>query len=313
MKTIAYLVLCHAADEQLELLCNTLAQDPRVHVYVHLDNKAEVNSEIKINKESLLDVTFISNRCQVNWGGFSVVDATLRLLRTALQEKSYEHFVLLSGSCFPIESPEDTNNRIEEINEGLFSIWGMIDPNLKSSEGFGRYVVSKFQPYDWNSINPKKSIFHERAWLLYKKIAAYIPWERRISIEGLWKGSQFFVAGRDAAIYLAQDERVLKRSLKYALAPDEIYFNTLFVRYLKSKGLEQNYSDANQIEQGTHFIYKRVPSSRTLRQKVMEKIDLRRLVEQDIATVRKSKALFTRKCTPNISRIIARDWSSAGD
>ncbi|AOX16895.1 hypothetical protein AA0488_0716 [Kozakia baliensis NRIC 0488] len=222
MDSVAYLVLCHSVDEQLDILLDTLTEDPRSHVYVHLDEKTEVNGPIKGAEDKLLRNTFIADRRRVNWGGYSVVDATLRLLRTALQNQRHTHFVLISAACFPISSPKITNDKIENISTGLFSIWGPIDPDLRSNEGHGRYVVSKFHPYDWERINPKRGIFFERGWKLYKNLLGNLPLERRVSIEDLWKGSQFFVASRNVAEFLAQPHPELVRTLKYALGKREL-------------------------------------------------------------------------------------------
>nr|WP_242012168.1 glycosyltransferase [Acetobacter oeni] len=177
--SVAYLIMAHSQDKQLECLVNALLSDPRSRVYIHMDAKTTVDQPF--NFKDSFRVMLVADRIRVNWGGFSVVKATQAILRAALSDKRNERFVLLSGACFPTQSPSAVNDELLRGEGNLFSVWGQIGPNNLSSEGFGRYVVSKFQPCDIGVLNPKKSIFHARLWNLYKKIASKCLTENELS------------------------------------------------------------------------------------------------------------------------------------
>ncbi|MFT8898189.1 MAG: hypothetical protein ABF968_14705, partial [Acetobacter sp.] len=213
-----------------------------------------------------------------------------------------------SGSCFPIKLPVKINDELLRNNGNLFSVWGEIDPENLSSEGFGRYSVTKFQPCDVEILNPKKSIIHSRLWNVYKKISGQIPVERDVSLSDLWRGSQFFAANREVAEWFVKSHPDLDYILKWSLAPDEIYFNTLYIRYLRRSGGDFMKILPSATEQGTHYIKKTVPTDRTLRQKLFEPIDLRKLNKIDLPEVLASSCFFARKCNAEISKEIERLW-----
>jgi len=53
-------------------------------------------------KGGFLDDTMIPDRHETAWGAISLVKASLALVRTALEDETLTHFVLLSESCVPI-------------------------------------------------------------------------------------------------------------------------------------------------------------------------------------------------------------------
>lgn len=302
---VGYLILAHENNKKLHLLIETLLLDPRSVIFIHMDAKTKNYIE-----DSQYDsrVNFIHNRISVNWGGFSVVEATISLLKIALKNIFIQRFVLISGGCFPIQSPSAINNKLLKSEENMVSIWGKIDPSLKSAEGLGRFVVSKFHPYDIKILNPKNSIFHARAWNIYKKLIKNITIERKVSLSNLWKGSQFFAVTRSVAEQFAAPHPELKRIFQNTLAPDETYFSTIFVRYAQEKNIHFDLHSPASTDQVTHYIIKRVPSSRSIRQKLFQPVDLRKLTEKDISTAINSDCLFARKCSEDLSKKIMKEW-----
>ncbi|WP_146891588.1 beta-1,6-N-acetylglucosaminyltransferase, partial [Acetobacter oeni] len=134
------------------------------------------------------------------------------------------------------------------------------------------------------------------------------PLERNVSLTDLWKGSQFFSASRSVAEWFIEPHHELDRTLRWAMAPDEIYFNTLFVRYLRKSGDAVTPTGPDAAEQGTHYITKRVPEARTLKQKLLDPIDLRKLHRADLPKILDTSCLFARKCSPEIADEIASTW-----
>lgn len=101
---IAYLILAHDQPDHLERLIDAL-ECSDAHTYVHIDKKTDIRIFDRIDKKRS---TWIEDRVKVYWGNWSQVEATLRLLREAVQSSDrYTHFVLLSGSDFPLRSNEE--------------------------------------------------------------------------------------------------------------------------------------------------------------------------------------------------------------
>jgi hypothetical protein len=304
---VAYLVLAHAADEQLRLLTNELLADPRSRVYLHLDAKVFDLDWVEVYGTQRLVV--LPNRKMVNWGGYSVVEASILLLQAAVSDLSNQRFVLLSGSCFPLKPISEINDDILALTRPSLAIWGRIDSGLKQGEGLGRYVVTKFYPHDNRFLSPKVSGLSARAWEVYKWINARLPYERKIDLRDLWKGSQFFILDRKCAELCAQAPNELDRALRYALAPDEIIFTTIIARTIISMGETISTVSPSAERQGSHFILKRVPSRRSLQERLFGQVELRRLTPADVAAAIASGALFARKCSPDVSNEIVCQWT----
>ena len=96
-KVIAYGVLAHHDPEMVRRLAAELVGRP---VVVHVDAKTDIGLF-----EQIPGIRLVQDRVTVHWGGFSVVEATLRLYRDCLDELGNEPnaaVALLSGSDFPV-------------------------------------------------------------------------------------------------------------------------------------------------------------------------------------------------------------------
>src|SRR4026208_1910239 len=99
-----FLLLVHADPQQTKRLLRRLA--PVGRCVVHVDAKSDV-SAFRIDDPR---VSYVSDRVDVRWGAISQVEATLKLMRTALGQcdaSQVSHFVLLSGNCYPLRPIEE--------------------------------------------------------------------------------------------------------------------------------------------------------------------------------------------------------------
>jgi hypothetical protein len=109
MVRIAYLLLCHARPDDLIAQIRLLRQggDP---VTVHLDAAAPAADMAKLRHafENDPDVAFVGRRYRCGWGEWSLVAATLEMLRVAADRfADATHFYLISGDCLPIRPRAD--------------------------------------------------------------------------------------------------------------------------------------------------------------------------------------------------------------
>ncbi len=95
---IAFLILAHSDALHLERLCRILHPHS---VFVHIDGKARGFPIEKI--AALPGVTIVKPSIKVHWGDFSMIEATLTLLRTAREKAQFDRYVLLSGACYPVQ------------------------------------------------------------------------------------------------------------------------------------------------------------------------------------------------------------------
>jgi hypothetical protein len=98
---IAYLIAAHTEPALLGRLVRALAT-PWSRFFVHIDAKVPIAPFVE-QLAGLANVSLIEDRVQVNWGGFSQVEATLRMLRAARTSgEAIARYTLLSGACYPV-------------------------------------------------------------------------------------------------------------------------------------------------------------------------------------------------------------------
>ena len=91
----AFLILCHRPPRYWLRLAQSA---PESRFYLHYDAKADW-TEARGLAAGCANMRFTDRRIDVRWAGFSMVAATLELLRCALAESGNEWFHLLSGNC----------------------------------------------------------------------------------------------------------------------------------------------------------------------------------------------------------------------
>lgn len=304
--TVAFMIMAHAVNEQLKLLVESLLLDHRSRLYIHIDRKTEKLGWLAENNNPNIHV--LQDRVAVYWGGKSMINATQALLKTALLEKKNSSFMLLTGSCFPVKNPHTVVDFILKQQQPIFQIWGKMQENLAQNENFGRYVVTKYHPLDSSVFNPKTDAVRAFLWNIYKIINNILPYERKVNVKDLWKGSVYFLVNREVAELFCSEHKQLVSDLTYALATDEIFFATLYVRWAKQNGVDLQLTSPSSFIQGLHYIRKRNSKQRPLFQRLFLPIDLRVLEEENIPDAARSPALFARKCLPHISNELKKFW-----
>ena len=101
---IAYLILAHNTPNHLSRLVRAL-DSSNASFFIHLDRKSDISAfRLGLTQHN---VTFLEDRIPVYWGGFSDIEATIKLIKRALNGSlSPSYLVLLSGSDYPIKGPQ---------------------------------------------------------------------------------------------------------------------------------------------------------------------------------------------------------------
>ncbi len=299
---IAYLLIVHAATEQLSSLVDVLRGDARSRVFVHLDARA--GSAAWLDAAAASGALTLVPRVAVHWGGFSMIEATRNLLRAALAEPDATRFVLLSGSCWPVRPMREVNDRLAAMDDAdAVALWELVsDPRSKIRTAGGN-AVEKFHCNDIPLLNPSKGRIRHVLIRLAQRINIRLPY-RRFSDGPVVKGSQWFAVGRAAAEDFVAPRPALDRYFRYSFAPDETFFQTLHYRALVSAGHTPGFVPQRAALQALHFIGNRDLAARAIRERV-NRIDRRQLDIGDVPAILMSDALFARKCTPEVCRALA--------
>jgi len=250
---------------------------PQCAFFIHLDAKVD-ETIFKQTVGASSKITFITDRRKVNWGAFSMVEATLALLSEALSSSSSFHrFCLLSGSDFPIKP----NTRILA--------------DFDSPTEFMRIA---------RKLNSGQSISHDRNvrfyWYLdsedhtWWNCSGKLP-RKPYSRVGLYHGSQWWALTRECVEYILQfisSNQDYYSFFKNAYCSDEIFFHSIVKHSPFAVRISHDFETAPDQaalsvsnDHGSHYVDWNA-SSKTL-PKVLDEQDWDKLV--------RSKALFARK------------------
>lgn len=93
---IASLILAHQDAPQVARLCRALQGHT---LFVHIDRKAD----FPLEQIAAMPGVVLHPRSVIHWADYSIVEATLSLMDAARHYGTFDRFVLLSGSCYPVK------------------------------------------------------------------------------------------------------------------------------------------------------------------------------------------------------------------
>src|SRR5262245_23051827 len=139
---VAYLVMAHAAPEQVARLVGRLST-PEDTVIVHVDRKADIEPFLKAFEALPIPPLLTPRRVPVHWAGWGIVQATLIGMRAALEvykSKPWTHLVLLSGADYPIRSADEIHAFYDDNKEKSYIFWSAGEERqLSDSERRGNH------------------------------------------------------------------------------------------------------------------------------------------------------------------------------
>ncbi len=228
MAKIAYILLCHkdpeAIIQQAEQL--TAVGD---YMSIHFDRRANPEDYASIQK-ALADnpnVCFAKTRIKCGWGEWSLVQATLHALRSAVEEfPRATHFYMLSGDCMAIKTAEYAHDFLDRHDCDFVESFDFFDSDwIKTGMKEERLTYRHFFNERTN-----KTLFYASVNLQKKLgLKREIPSDVQVQI-----GSQWWCLRRrtvEALFDLLAQRKDIIRFFQTTWIPDETFFQTL-VRHL---------------------------------------------------------------------------------
>lgn len=252
-KVIAYAVLAHEDPEMMRRLAAELDGRP---VVVHVDAKADIAPF-----EEIPGIRLIRDRVAVHWGGFSVVEAMLRVYRDALDALGDEPdaaVALLSGSDFPVRPVADFERYVATVpwSEHIRAV-PLIDGNrLLANRIRRRWLFDEIPPRIDGWRGRRNAVIRRGlSWVLPRRpLGMYTPFTLAVS-------SQWTLLSRaclEDILPLAHDPSYQKL-FRRTLAPDELFFATLvhsgpWVARTEFGGLEERQGKVSTEFPNFHYI-----------------------------------------------------------
>jgi hypothetical protein len=213
---IAYLIVAHNNPLLLKRAIHRLSSKD-AGFFLHIDRKASIQEFRAIRGTN---VHFCEPRLAIHWGEFAMVEATLRMMRAALGHADrYDYFFLLSGSDYPLRSPQYIQRFLEGHRGSQFM-------NLAKMPAKG-FPLSKINKLHYPADKPFRRFL--------ARVLAKIGLARRNFASDFqdlepWCGSSWWAVSRDAAVYIldfAASNPRFERFFQNTFTADEIFFQTI--------------------------------------------------------------------------------------
>ena len=215
---IAYLILAHRNPRLIGKMIGALSCENSAF-FVHIDKKSNIRDFLLAGAHN---VFFSDERIPVYWAEYSIVEATLILLRQALNDaNNYEYFVLLSGSDYPLRSKEYINNYLDERRGGEFISMAKV-PSAEAG-----VPLSKVNTF---SIPSDRPILRFIVKGCAKIGLARRDYRKYLGILHPYGGSQWWTLSRNACQYIldfVQENEAFCKFFARTLTSDETFFHTI--------------------------------------------------------------------------------------
>lgn len=205
----AYLLLCHRPPHYWAALARAC---PETRFYLHYDAKSDIRDLDFLRP--IGNIIPIGSRTAVNWGGYSMVAATLDLMRAALDDTRNSQFHLASGQCVLLQHPDTLGREFGRQPENTLLLDSRPTLRLRYRTRFDTpHADTAWQRCPFGKILTK--CFQAADRLLPSAVPAYT-------------GSQWFSARRGAlSALLALAETGYAERFCRKLCPDEHFFQTI--------------------------------------------------------------------------------------
>lgn len=216
MKKHALLIQAH---QDISYFIKLAKIQPNVNFYVHMDAKSR--DFPKTDLANLANVVLLSDRVSVRWGGFSQIEATLKLFETAFANEDNAYFHLLSGEDVVLQPFEV----IEKQWQQRFDFQAMMTCEMAPQYAYRFIMDSPHADSDWQRQLTGKIITKLQQGVA--KIKTYHS--------PIYFGSQWFSVTR------ADWEKIVPFTDEYSdffrhkLVPDEHFFQTLIAEKLTNQ------------------------------------------------------------------------------
>ncbi len=232
---IAYLILAHNKPDQLARMLRVLEYDG-ASFYLHVDKKSPIDQFIELaGQHSNNNIKWLDRRIDVRWGGFSMVEAILALIKEAVKDGA-DRYILLSGQDYSIK-PNDyifdffKDNELNYLNYFPIPTDDWAGSGLKWSNG-GLDRINKYYYKDNKIVN--------KVLRGINKISPGRKFPRDIMPYG---GSMWWCLTSNCVMnildYIGSNKHVLS-FYKYTQCPDELFFQTIVLNTTDEKLIEND-------------------------------------------------------------------------
>lgn len=224
----AILIIAH---NNLELLRKNilLLNDEKIDIFIHLDKKSKIKKEAVLSglftKEEQKSHVEIFQEVEVNWGGYTQIQAELLLIEKSLDfskstGEEYSHLHLISGVDMPLKTPKEIISFFERGKEKEFIHFHSSNIDEKIEE---RYKYYHF----FAESNLKRT----KIYNIINGISISLQKISKVDrTDGNYQyGANWFSITGDFARYILSKKAEIKRRFRYTNCCDEVFLQTILI------------------------------------------------------------------------------------
>jgi len=305
---IAFLELCHTDPAVVARVADRLTENKNFDVYVHLDAKVDIAPfEAALSRNSR--VFLVRNRKKVYWGGYNAIEATIELLKAALDSnREYDYFMLLQNLDYPIRSNEYIENFFEQ-NAGKEFIRGCRIAKSKDWHYARKYRLYNKRDDDFY-ISDKSTL---KRYLRYLRMllcsVTTIHFNGVIKENGrifeIYYGAAQWAVTQACARFMvkfAEDHPAFNKKMMHVQFPDEEYFHTIVHNSaFKYRCVRYDEPEKRWLVNWRNLHYFEYPREIT----VFAEGDFDKIMQQDALFVRKVKTGISDRLMDMIDEAVA--------
>jgi hypothetical protein len=296
---IAYLIMAHDQPDHLHRMVKALDCDG-VGFYIHIDNKVKLSTfrPGMLEKEN---VHFLRARVDVQWMGFSQVEAILMLMQEASR---FDYCVLLSGSDYPIKS-NSLIRKFFETSDKEFIMFHRLEDRPSWKDKIEYFYPIDLVPIYGHSRGIEKSYWRRLFWGFFLKYRWLMP--KRSYMAGMipYGGSEWWMLSYGCVAYVlrfVQENPRFASFYRYTHSADEMFFQSIilnsewarrvqnFDAYMEWRSVPSNIKEDSMLAENSFNLRYMDWSKERERPSILD--------ERDWHNIRRSSDLFARKFHP---------------
>ena len=234
----AVLILAHKNIDQVIELASRLSTD--FEIYIHLDKKAKITVD-QSRKIKKITKGYIS-KYDVKWGSYSIVKATIDLMKMALNNNQNTYFHLISGQDWPLMSPAKIYEYFEHTNQIYMNYWPAVSMR---KTGEPEIWWTKYY-FNYDSINRRTTfgkVYH-RLLLLVQTVLRINKLDKYgLKEDYIYAGKEWVDIPRDAlefAITYYEQHPNLEKIFSTSFCSDEMWLQTILCNSEFKPRIEKN-------------------------------------------------------------------------
>ena len=229
---IAFLNLCCSDHALTARAARRLTANPDFDMYIHLDAKTDA-APFEAALRGCSRTVLLDTRRRVYWGGFHAVEATVDMLRAALDSpRAYEYFAVMQNYDYPLRS----NRTIDEFftaHSGTEFIRACDISRTRDWHFARKYRIYNKRDDDFYLTPHKKIRMYARYLHLLLRSVPTLFWSGIVrdgeDILRIHYGAAQWAVTRECAEYLVafyDSHPVFNAHMAHVQFPDEEYFHT---------------------------------------------------------------------------------------